>query len=42
MLVNKSQKKLHEDNKINSNNSTIKGENFMKIGQNGMKINGFI
>jgi hypothetical protein len=24
--------KLHEDIKINSNNSTIKGENFMKIG----------
>jgi hypothetical protein len=23
MLVNKSSKKLHEDNKINSNNSTI-------------------
>ena len=29
MLVNKSSKKLHEDIKIN--NSTIKGENFMKI-----------
>jgi hypothetical protein len=27
-----SSKKLHEDIKINSNNSTIKGENFMKIG----------
>jgi hypothetical protein len=32
MLVNKSLKKLHEDIKINSNNSIIKGENFMKIG----------
>ena len=32
MLVNKSSKKLPEDIKINSNNSTIKGENFMKIG----------
>jgi len=32
MLVNKTSKKLHEDIKINSNNSTIKGENFMKIG----------
>ena len=32
MLVNKSSNKLHEDIKINSNNSTIKGENFMKIG----------
>jgi len=33
MLVNKSSKKLHEDIKRNSNNnSTIKGENFMKIG----------
>ena len=32
MLVNKSSKKLHEDIKINSNNSTIKGENFIKIG----------
>jgi hypothetical protein len=31
MLVNKSSKKLHEDDKINSN-STIKGENVMKIG----------
>ena len=31
MLVDKSSKKLHEDIKINSNNSTIKGENFMKI-----------
>ena len=31
MLVNKSFKKLHEDIKINSNNSTIKAENFMKI-----------
>ena len=31
MLVNKSSKKLHEDIIINSNNSTIKGENFMKI-----------
>jgi hypothetical protein len=28
MLVNKSSEKLHEDIKINSNNSTIKGENF--------------
>ena len=26
MLVNKSSKKLHEDIKINSNNSTIKGK----------------
>ena len=33
MLVNKSSKKLHEDIKINSNNSTIKSENFMKIGK---------
>jgi hypothetical protein len=33
MLVNKSSKKLHEDIKINSNNSTIKGENFIKIGR---------
>jgi hypothetical protein len=32
MLVNKSSQKLHEDIKVNSNNSTIKGENFMKIG----------
>ena len=32
MLVNKSSKKLHEDTEINSNNSTMKGENFMKIG----------
>ena len=32
MLVNKSSQKLHEDNKINSTNSTIKGEHFMKIG----------
>jgi hypothetical protein len=32
MLVNKSSKKLHEDIKIYSNNSTIKGENFMIIG----------
>jgi hypothetical protein len=32
MLVNKSSEKLHEDIKINSNNSTIKDENFMKIG----------
>jgi hypothetical protein len=32
MLVNNSSKKLHEDIKINSNNSTIKGEHFMKIG----------
>jgi hypothetical protein len=31
MLVNKSSKKWHEDIKINSNNSTIKGEHFMKI-----------
>ena len=31
MLVDKSSKKLHEDIKINSNNSTIKSENFMKI-----------
>jgi hypothetical protein len=31
MLVNKSSKKLHEDIKINSNNSTVKGENFLKI-----------
>ena len=26
-----SSKNLHEDIKINANNSTIKGENFMKI-----------
>jgi hypothetical protein len=32
MLVIKSSKKSHEDIKINSNNSTIKGENFMTIG----------
>ena len=32
MLVNKNSKKLHQDIKINSNNSTIKGENFMNIG----------
>ena len=32
MLVNKSSNKLHEYIKINSNNSAIKGENFMKIG----------
>ena len=32
MLVYKCLKKLHEDIKINSNNSIIKGENFMKIG----------
>ena len=32
MLVNKSSKKLHEDIEISSINSTIKGENFMKIG----------
>ena len=32
MLVNKSLKKLHEDIKIKSNNSTIRGDNFMKIG----------
>ena len=32
MLVNKSSNKLHADININSNNSTIKGENFMKIG----------
>jgi hypothetical protein len=32
MLVNKSSKKFHEDIKINSNSSTIKGVNFMKIG----------
>jgi hypothetical protein len=32
MLVIKSSKKSHEDIKINSNNSTIKGENFMEIG----------
>ena len=32
MLVNISSKKLHEDITINSNNPTIKGENFMKIG----------
>ena len=31
MLVNKSSKKLNEDIRINSNNSTIKYENFMKI-----------
>ena len=33
MLVNKSSKKLHEIIKIKSNNSTIKGANFIKIGQ---------
>ena len=33
MLVNKSSTKLHEYIKINSTNSTIKGENDMKIGQ---------
>ena len=32
MLVNTNLKKLHQDIKINSNNSTIKGENFMNIG----------
>jgi hypothetical protein len=32
MLVNKTSKKLHEDIKINSNNSTIKGEHFTEIG----------
>ena len=32
MLVDRSSKKLHEEIKIISNNSTIKGENFMKIG----------
>ena len=32
MLVNESSKKLHEDIKINTDNSTIKGEHFMKIG----------
>jgi hypothetical protein len=37
-LVNKSSKKLHEDIKINSNNSTIKAENFMKIGVDTPKI----
>jgi hypothetical protein len=31
MLVKKGSKKLHEDITINSNNSTIKGENLMKI-----------
>ena len=30
MLVNKSSKKLHEDIKINSNNSTIKGNMLVK------------
>ena len=30
MLVNKSSKKLHEDIKINSNNSTIKGEHSLR------------
>jgi hypothetical protein len=39
MFVNKSSKKLHEDIKINSNNSTIKGENFIK---NWLKDDGFI
>ena len=38
MLVDKSSKKLHEDIKINSNNSTIKAENFMKIGVDTPKI----
>ena len=28
MLVNESSKKLHEDIKINSNNSTVKGDQF--------------
>jgi hypothetical protein len=48
MLVNKNLKKLHQDIKINSNNSTIKGENFMKhrlkerLHENVMKISGFI
>ena len=32
MLVNKSSKKWHADINIKSNNSTIKGEKFMKIG----------
>jgi hypothetical protein len=32
MFVNKSSKKLPEDIKKHSNNTTIKGENFMKIG----------
>ena len=32
MFGNKSSKKLHEDIKKHSNNTTIKGENFMKIG----------
>ena len=44
MLVNKSSKKLHEDIKINSNNSTIKGEKSAKewLHENVMKISGFI
>ena len=47
MLVNKSSDKLHEDIKINSNNSTIKGENSWKLAkkwlhENVMKISGFI
>jgi hypothetical protein len=45
MLVNKSSKKLHEDIKINSNNSTIKGENKSDkewLQENVLKINGFI
>jgi hypothetical protein len=46
MLVNKSSKKLHEDDKINSN-STIKGEISWKSAkewfhENVMKISGFI
>jgi hypothetical protein len=46
MLVNKSSKKLHEDTKINSNNSTVKGENFKSdkewLQEKVLKINGFI
>ena len=46
MLVNKSSKKLHEDIKINSNNSTVKGDQFSSakewLHENVMKISGFI
>ena len=45
MLVNKSSKKLHEDTKINSNNSTVKiswksAKEWLH--ENVMKISGFI
>jgi hypothetical protein len=38
MLVNKSSKKLHEDIKINSNNSTIKGEIYLLNHVSGGKL----